>query len=280
MSRAILSGILSEMTIDDVRDLNPEVVVLPIGSTEPHGPHLPYGTDSFQVEWECRHAVPQANRDGGRVLMYPTLPIGNNVNFKAFPFACRIGVRTLMQVVLDIVTALEEDGIRKLVLVNGHGGNTDTLQATLRAQVERHRPQSGAFVCMVGCGGLGSRDVSALIEHPSDHAGEAETSNIMHIRPDLVRAEAFADNPRNKPTSPHLRDGRVQFVRPWHLYIPASAGGDTRASSADKGRALAESGAAGLARFLVELSNTPWHSMFPYAPAAVSDTPVAFPAES
>ena len=106
-NRNPISGILSEMTIEQVKKLDPEIVVLPVGSTEPHGPHLPYGTDTYQLNAICRNAVTAANKGGARVLMYPPLPIGNNVNFKAFPFACRIGVRTLMSVVLDVIEALE-----------------------------------------------------------------------------------------------------------------------------------------------------------------------------
>ena len=96
------SGILEEMTLDEVRDFNPEVALIGFGSTEPHGPVLPYGTDFFQCDALCRRAVQQANQQGARVLMYPTYAIGNNVNFKAWPFACRVSVRTLMLIVLDV----------------------------------------------------------------------------------------------------------------------------------------------------------------------------------
>lgn len=261
-------GILEEMTVEDVRGLKPEVVVIPIGSTEPHGPHLPYGTDTYQADAICRGAVLEANRAGARVLMYPTLPISNNVNFKAFPFACRISVRTLMNVVADIIAALEEDGIRKIVIVNGHGGNTDALKAALREHVDRHSPGEGAFVCLTGAGAMGAPEAAALIEHPSDHAGEAETSQMMHIRPDLVRADKRDNFPFGTPSLDALRSSKVYYIRPWDGHVPASAGGETRAATAAKGKALVESGAAGLASFLVELCNVPWQHGFPYIDAA------------
>ena len=75
-SKREITGILEEMTIEQVRELRAQVVVLPIGSTEPHGPHLPYGTDTFQADAVSRRAVTQANRAGGRVLMYPALRSG------------------------------------------------------------------------------------------------------------------------------------------------------------------------------------------------------------
>ncbi len=79
-------GILEEMTIEDVKAFDPEVLVWAIGSTEPHGPALPYGTDYWQADADVRSGVVKANQQGARVLMYPTLPIGNNANMKAFPF--------------------------------------------------------------------------------------------------------------------------------------------------------------------------------------------------
>ena len=96
------NGILMEMTIEQVRQFRPEVVVLGSGSVEPHGPVLPYGTDYWQCDAVVRRGVLLANQQNARALMYPTLPVGNNVNFKAFPFACRLRVQTLMQMLLDI----------------------------------------------------------------------------------------------------------------------------------------------------------------------------------
>ena len=78
-----------------------------------------------------------------------------------------------------------------------------------------------------------------------------------------MREDSLADNPIGRLAVPMLAE--TNFVRPWHLYVPASAGGETRTSSADKGRGVIEAGAAGLADLLVELSTTPWSERFPYA---------------
>jgi len=263
-----VSGILSQMTIEDVKRLAPEVVVLPIGSTEPHGPHLPYGTDAFQVEAVATGAVTQANASGARVLLYPTLPISNNVNFQAYPFACRVSVRTLMLMLLDIIEALEQDGMRKVVLLNGHGGNCDTIRATIREHVGRRRPGQGAFVCSVDDWALAGKVEKALIDHPSQHAGQGETSRMMYLHPDLVRPEHFQDFEQKTPVIDALADGKVYCVRPWHAYLPASAGGETRTSSAAKGKALIEESVSTLAKFLVDLSHAPMHDLFPFPPAA------------
>jgi len=255
-------GILEEMTIEDVRAFRPEVVVWAIGSVEPHGPVLPYGTDFFQADAVVRRGVVRANRQGARALMYPTLPIGNNANFKAFPFACRISPRTLMQVVLDVLEALEADGVRKVVLFNGHGGNTDALRATLRAHAHARRVGQGAFVCMASY-----VRPPGVVEHPSDHGGEAEVSAIMHLRGELVREEKLGVFPRGELAVDALGAPGVYFVRPWHLHVPASAGGDVRKSSAEKGAKLIEHSADQLAELLVQLSRAGWTPSFPYRPA-------------
>ena len=233
--RIMTLGILQEMTVDDVRRFRPEVVLAGIGSTEPHGPSMPYGTDVYQVDAHCRLATERANARGARVLMYPTLPIGGNVNFKPFPFACRISIRTLMLTLLDIIAALEEDGIRKIVLFNGHGGNTDAIQATLREHFDKTQPPRRAFVCMAG-NNLMTKDAAAVVEHASDHGGEAEASRMMHIRPDLVHAEKFQDQPIAKPVIEFLSQNKLYYVKPWHRYMPMSAGGDTRKTRPPRAR--------------------------------------------
>lgn len=255
-------GLLEEMTAEDVRDFEPEVVVLPLGSTEPHGAHLPMGTDTYQVTRLCRLAVEQANHDGARVLLYPTLPITNNANFRKFGFALRVGIRTLMSIIVDIVTQCREDGIQKVVLVNGHGGNPAAIDAAMR---EIAGMDGMPFVCCTS--GIAPKGFVSPIEHPSDHGGESETSRMMWIRPELVRHEKLTNNPFGELKVKSL--SRVHFVRPWHLYVPASAGGETRKASAEKGKATVEAHAQGLAQMLVELSNTPYDEHFPYSVASL-----------
>jgi creatinine amidohydrolase len=255
---AAFPGLLEEMTLEEVKTFQPEVVVVPLGSTEPHGPHLPLGTDNFEVTRLCRIGVAEANASGARALLYPTLPITNNANFRSFPFALRIGVRTLVQVLLDIAAQCYADGIRKLVLVNGHGGNPAALDTALREMASR---DDMPFACWTW--GEPPADFESPIEHPSDHAGESETSKMLWIRPDLVRTDRLDHFPIGKLRVPAL--AQAQFVRPWHGYMPASAGGETRAATAEKGEALTKAQAAGLTRLLVELSAAPYDEHFPYA---------------
>lgn len=258
------TGVLAEMTVDEVEAFDPEVVVFGLGSTEPHGPHLPYGTDVFQAEAVCRRAVERANERGASVLLYPTLPIGNNVNFEEFPFACRVGVRTLMDVILDVVDALEAEGIRKVVIVNGHGGNTATVQAALREHASGDAPDERAFVCATSTFDAVPDEVAERVEHPSAHAGESETSRMLYLRPDLVREDALEEFPIRSAAIEDLESDAMYFVPPWHGHMPESAGGETRSSSAETGEALIDGAADRIADLLVALDGADLHELFPY----------------
>jgi hypothetical protein len=78
------SALIEELTMPELRELRPEVVLIPVGSTEQHAYHLPYGTDTWRVAEHCRRAAEVANAAGGRVVVMPAMPYGVNSNFTAF----------------------------------------------------------------------------------------------------------------------------------------------------------------------------------------------------
>lgn len=260
-------GLLETMTEPEVESFHPEVMVIPLGSTEPHGPHLPYGTDTTIANRYSREAVRRANADGGRVLCLPALPFGNNVNFKNFPFACRIRVETLMAVVLDLVTFGREEGLRKFVLVNCHGGNDSTLAACTRQIFDRF--QNEAFVVMSGCGAFGGETYRKLFSDGSPHAGDYETSLMQFLAPEKMPTHAPVESPMHTPTVPGLAEARVTWVRNWSHFMPAACGGRPDLATAEKGKEFFEADVTGFSRFLVALSEAPWHPRFPYAAEVV-----------
>ena len=86
---------------------------------------------------------------------------------------------------------------------------------------------------------------------------------MLRIRPDLVRRDKLTDNAFGKLRIARL--SKASFVRPWHLYVPQSAGGETRTATPEKGRTILETTSTTLSELLVELSATPWDERFPYA---------------
>src|SRR5207247_170127 len=117
--------VLAEQNHANVRSHRWEVVVLPFGATEPHNLHMPYGTDNFQVEEIGRRACARAWEAGARVVLLPTMPFGVNTNHLQVPggLACSVTPTTLLHVLSDLVESLQQQGVPKLVLLNGHGGN-------------------------------------------------------------------------------------------------------------------------------------------------------------
>ena len=254
------SGILEELTIEDVRALRPNVAVIPIGSTEPHGPALPYGTDSFQIEYVAYGGTKKANELGGRVVCLPTQRVSLNNNFRAFPFACRMQVPTFMQLLKDLVAMCRAEDVHRIVFMNGHGGNPDVIRAAQRDL----SAQDGLFTCLIHTSTCASDDAKAVWEHRSDHAGEEETSQVMFLRPELVREDFITNNPQEYPKLKTMKEFQVDFVRPWHLYLPVSAGGDARQASAEKGKTVLNSAVEGTGRFLAEMSLAEDSENFPY----------------
>jgi len=235
-----------------------EVAVFPVGSTEPHAEHLAYGTDFFAIERFAELAVAEANARGARCLLLPTLPISCNENVRLCPWAISLRPRTLMDLVADVVTTAERNGVHKLVVLNGHGGNTSVLQAALRELASK----TTAFVGVAEQFSL-SHDVEEAIAETKErgHACESETSIMLHLAPEHVKMEAAVPTRIRKSI---FSQGGIFFVNPWHLYTINTGIGDPTKATADKGRRMIEAAVDRLAQALKELSDAPMNDLFPY----------------
>ncbi len=263
MTATIADWRLEEMTLADVRRLDYQVAVLPMGATEPHNLHLPYGTDSIEAQTLADRCCARAWELGGRVVQLPTIPYGTETNLQQFPLAMNLLPSTLFLVLRDLVSTLEASGLRKLLIFNSHGGNE--FKSFLREIYGRTQVQ--IFLCnwyqMI-------RDEAAQIcEHAEDHAGEMETSLILSFRPELVRhaedGKLTADSgERRELRFEALREGWIGLSRPWHLLTTNSGSGNPHQASAAKGELLTESIVARVAPFLAELSQTTIDEHFPF----------------
>ena len=100
-----------------------DVAVLPMGATEPHNFHLPYGNDFLTTRRVGEQICEEAYRRGANVLLLPTIPFGVDSNLLKFPLTIHVSLKSLELVLRDVIRSLECHGIHKLVLLNGHGGN-------------------------------------------------------------------------------------------------------------------------------------------------------------
>ena len=174
------SWILAETNYAHTQAHRYEVAVLPLGAIEPHNLHLPYGTDLFEGNVIGEHICEAAHRRGANVVLLPTIPYGTQTNMRQMPLALNLNPSTLNQVLTDLIESLAGSGLRKIVLLNSHGGNE--LKPLLRELAGR--TPAHLFLCnwyQI------FRDVyHQIFEQPDDHAGEMETSLALAYFPALV----------------------------------------------------------------------------------------------
>jgi creatinine amidohydrolase len=192
---------LAEMTSPQVEKLVHPIALWPVGAVEPHGPHAPLGTDTLISVGMCERAA--ARLDNAVVL--PPLPFGVTRYGAAFAGAIGISEATLRAVIVDVATALERQGFRRLVIVNNHFEPEQV--ATLRAAAE----EAGALYLDL----VRRRNAQRLTDEfrrGSCHAGRYETSLVLADAPQLVDP-AVADLPANEVDMPAaMTAGRTDFV--------------------------------------------------------------------
>jgi len=157
-----------------------DVALLPVGAVEQHGPHLPLDTDAFDANY-LAHRVAESCTDP-KPLVLPLISYGVSYHHDDFPGTISVGNEALSSMVYDVGMSCARNGITKLIIVNGHGGNTPTLQ--FAAQMIN---RDAMIFTAVDTGETSDVDLYALCETPNDvHAGEIETSTALAVRPQLV----------------------------------------------------------------------------------------------
>jgi len=171
--------LFAEMTREELRTIAADtLVVLPLGATEQHGPHLPAGTDFLTINHLAREAAAQASA-GISVIVAPPLPYGSSDHHLIFGATLSLGTETYYRVLTDLIRSLATDGFRRIFLLNGHGGNHE-LELPIR----------------VAAGSYWTIAWDALVQLQAHlgcrlpgHAGIFETSMMLALRPELVAVQ-------------------------------------------------------------------------------------------
>ena len=239
--------VLGDCTWSDIRSARFEVAVLPWGATEAHNTHLPYATDTIETESVAIAAAGVAWRRGGRVLVLPPIPFGVNTGQREVPFCLNMMPSTQTAVLRDLLPSLQAHGIRKLVILNGHGGND------FRQVIRELQPSTSIVLAQVNWYQVVAP--SAFFDEPGDHAGELETSITLHLRPDLVRplGTAGAGKARSHRISA-FRDGWAWMLRPWTKVTDDTGVGNPVRSTSAKGSAYFGAVTEKLGAFLSEFA--------------------------
>ena len=270
---------LSVSTYGVARQFKYDVAILPWGATEPHNLHLPYMTDCILSQTIAVDAAQRAlDRYGVRCMVLPPVMMGSqNPGQRDLPFCIHYHYETQFAILKDIVASLAHQGMRRLLIINGHGGNSfkqmirdiptpnpsrgegslDTFSNDTSEANQAPLPSGG-----VGGGSVGGGLLLASAEwfkmapardyfdQPGDHADEIETSVMMHYHPELVRLEEAGEGRSRQFAIPALREGKVWMPRHWTLVTEDTGIGNPALSTAEKGRRFADACADGFAEFL------------------------------
>jgi creatinine amidohydrolase len=223
-----------------------EVAVLPWGATEAHNFHLPYATDTIQAAAIAGAAAARATEAGAHVIVLPTLPFGVQTGQRDVPFCINMNPTTQLAVLRDVIRSLEPHGVRKLLVLNGHGGND------FRWMIRELQPQVVPFLCTMNW--YACVDPVHWFDEPGDHAGEMETSVMLHLAPSLVRPLREAGPGTAKRFRPGaLRDGTAWAQRAWTQVTADTGVGNPAAATAARGAAFFDAVVEHIARFITEL---------------------------
>ncbi|MEM9327311.1 MAG: creatininase family protein, partial [Bacteroidota bacterium] len=154
-----------------------ELAILPWGATEAHNYHLPYGTDVFESEAIAAESARLAWEQGARVIVLPSIPFGVNTGQSDIYLDINLNPTTQLAILDDIATVLSRQGLRKLMILNSHGGNN--FKPLVRELGLRFPDM---FICFTNW--FQSLDKSQYFENEGDHADEMETSLMLHFKPE------------------------------------------------------------------------------------------------
>jgi creatinine amidohydrolase len=247
--------LLSDVTWKTMRATDYEVAVLPWGATEAHNFHLPYGTDNYESAHVAGESARRAWAAGARVVVLPGIPFGVNTGQLDIRLCVNMNPSTQAAVLGDIARSLEAQGIRKLLILNGHGGND------FRQMIRELKPGCGVFICAINW--WNCVDPTPFFAEVGDHAGELETSAMMHIAPGIVLPLSEAGEGRaRKFKVTGLREGWAWAPREWSRVTDDTGVGNPAAAAAEKGDKFLDAVAERIGGFLVELAAADLDDMY------------------
>ena len=226
---------LSVSNYGTTRQINYQLVVLPWGATEPHNYHLPYLTDcilSHDIAVDAAQRL--LTKHGLHAMVMPPVGMGSqNPGQRGLPFCVHARYETQKAILTDIVDSLYHQGFRKLVIVNGHGGNTfkNMIRDLLTSYPDFLIAASEWFKM---------RNAKEFFDNPGDHADEIETSVMMYYHPELVNLADAGEGKSNTFAIDALQEGRVWMPRNWGKVSKDTGIGSPTQSTAEKGKRFAD----------------------------------------
>jgi creatinine amidohydrolase len=239
--------LLSQTTWKTVKETDYQIAILPWGATEAHNYHLPYGIDNIQSDYISAEAARIAWEKGSKSIVLPCVPFGVNTGQLDIPFTINLNPSTHHSILEDVTESLINQGMGKLVIVNGHGGND--FKQIIR-ELQPRFPE--LFISTLDWWKI--LDNSTYFDEPGDHAGEMETSNLLSIEPDLMLPlEQAGDGLAKKFKLTAIREGWVWAPREWTKISEDTGVGNPKQATKEKGIRFLHDVTHKIADFLVEL---------------------------
>ena len=227
-----------------------DVVILPWGATEPHNLHLPYLTDSILSHDVAEESAQIALENYGvHAMVLPPVMMGaQNPGQRDLKFCIHYRYDTQRAILTDIVTSLHNQGFSKLVIINGHGGNSfKSMIRDLAVDFPDFLIVSSEWYTVL--------PGKEWFDDPGDHADELETSVMMHYHPELVNIKEAGDGKSHPFALESLRNKTAWLPRHWTKVTSDTGIGNPRLATAEKGRRFAKAVAAKYALLLKELAS-------------------------
>ena len=239
--------ILAETNWKNVKATKYDVAILPWAATEAHNYHLPYSTDTLECDYIAAESARRAWDAGAKVIVLPTVPFGVQSGQLEIPLCLHINPSTQAAILLDLAQTLQMHHIQKLVILNGHGGND------FKTVIRELQPKLKIFLCSLNW--YVAAPPKQYFNEPGDHAGELETSMIMHIAPDLVLSLDQAGSGEEKRFRIEgFRNGLAWAPRQWTKISHDTGVGNPKAATAEKGKQFGDATTEKIGTFLVDLA--------------------------
>jgi len=241
--------VLNYTTWGVIKDISYKVAVLPWGATEPHNYHLPYGTDTLESRLIGDLSVEKANNMGANAMLLPEIPLGvHNPGQYDIPFCLHTKPSTQLRILEDIVWSLNRQNIKKLIIINGHGGNE------FKSMIRELQPQfPEMFLSVIDW--FKTDMVKQFFDFPGDHAGEMETSIMLNYFPGLVLPMAKAGDGKSKEFKiKGLKENLAWTPRDWSKVSEDTGIGNPANGSAKKGQEFIDALTDEIAGFIDDVS--------------------------
>ena len=248
--------ILAESYWSDVKEQRIDLAILPWAATEAHNYHLPYGTDIVETERLAAEAAKIAWDKGAKISVLPAIPFGVNTGQADITLDINLNPSTQSIILNDIIEVLNRQGIKKFLIINGHGGNNFK-------QILRELGLKFTEMFLASCDWYAAVNKKDYFENSGDHADEMETSLMLYIAPDQVLPLSKAGDGREKKIKiTGINEGWAWTERKWSKVTEDTGIGNPKKASREKGEKYFKAVVEKVAQLFVEIAKADLEKLY------------------